>query len=86
MRASKGMVVHNNTDARVVTKVDDVVFWLEVVEVAKVGFEQNRVVVIGAEGAVVDEPKVVCTVGLEGNIELLSDRRLGVGSDPVVWD
>ena len=68
MRASKSVVVNHNANARVVVKVDDIILGLETVKVAQVGFEQDGVVVVCAESAVVDEPQLVGAVGLESHI------------------
>ena len=84
MRACESVVVDHNANARVVVKVDDVILGLETVKVAQVGFEQDGVVVVCAESAVVDEPELVGAIGLESHVELLGDGRLGVRGDPVV--
>jgi hypothetical protein len=68
VRACKGMVVNHDANAGVVVEVDDVVLWLEAVKVAQVGLEQDGVVVVCAEGAVVHEPELVGAVGLEGHV------------------
>jgi hypothetical protein len=68
VRASESVVVDDNPDAGVVVEVDDIVLRLETVKAAQVSLEQDRVVVVCAESAVVHEPELVCAVGLEGHV------------------